>query len=133
MTITTPSNPFYDVAVPPAAVTISDWVDVDHPEDTYRSFSGQRRGFEHDECASRGQYIEAFGLQNPDGTLEELAVRAELDVWDVGGYHHIWDDALTPAEARKWAQRLVSDAHKILILADAFTQAADEVEGWAAR
>ena len=78
-------------------------------------------------------HVEAFGTQNTDGTVEELAIRAELDVWDIGDYHHDWDTALSPAEARNWGQRLIADAHKVLALADAFMQAANDVDGWAAQ
>jgi hypothetical protein len=130
---TTTTDPFPNTSPPAGAAEISEWTDLDHPEDTYRTFSGPRRGFEHDECAHRGNYVHAYGLQNPDGTLEELAVRAELDVWDIGHYAAYWDTALSPEAARNWAHRLVADARKILILADAFMDAAAEVDGWAAR
>ena len=53
---------------------VTEWTDVVTP-DTRRTFSGPRREV-------NDNYVEARGLQNPDGGLEELGVRAHLDVWE---------------------------------------------------
>ena len=44
-------------------------------------------------------------MQNPDGSLEELAVRADIDVWQHCFRLH-WDNGLTPLAARSLADEL---------------------------
>lgn len=113
-----------DPGVPRAVVKIGAWTDVDFPDDTYRTISGQRRGI-------RGNYVEAYAMQEPSGSLVELSVRAELDVWE-HTFQHRWDDELSAADAREWAARLAAAAAELSELASAFNDAADEIDGWVA-
>lgn len=120
--VTTTPQP--DVPVPASAVKVGDWTDVDTP-DVYRTLKGARRGV-------GGNFVEALAIQLPDGTLEGLEVRAQLDVWQ-HTFHQHWDHPLTPDEARRWASKLTHAAHELGQLASAFCKAADELDGWVQR
>jgi hypothetical protein len=95
--VTTATNQSPDIAPPTGAHDVSDWTDVGTP-DMYRTFTGPRREV-------RDNYVEAYGLQNADGSLEFLEVRASLDVWE-HNVHHYWDNALPPLDARPLADRI---------------------------
>ncbi len=80
----------------------------------------------------RAIYVEAYGLQNPDGSFDELAVRADIDVWQHSFRQH-WDNALSPLEARRLADELDAAVAEVSALASALRAAATEVDGWAAQ
>jgi hypothetical protein len=73
-------------------------------------------------------YAEVYGMQQPDGSLIELSIRAELDVWE-HNQHQRWDDPLSSADARRRASQLVNAAGEFVLLASAFLSAADELDG----
>ena len=52
-------------------------------------------------------------MQNPDGSLEELSVRADIDVWQ-HSFHHDWDHALTPLGAGRLADELCPNGHRLV-------------------
>ena len=122
--MTTTATQLPDVRPPAGAHEVAEWVDVDTP-DVHRTFSGPRR-------EAKGNYVEAYGLQNPDGSLEELAVRASIDVWQHSFRQH-WDNGLSPLGARRLADELDAAVGELSALASALRAAANEVDGWAAR
>ena len=113
-----------DIQPPAGAHEVTEWVDVGTP-DLHRTFSGPRR-------EAKGNYVEAYGLQNPDGSLDELAVRADIDVWQ-HRFHQHWDNGLSPLEARRLADELDAAVGELSALASALRASANEVDGWAAR
>src|ERR1700738_651514 len=119
--MTTTTKP--DTSAPVGAVELSDWCDLG-TLDAYRTFSGRKRGVGTNS-------VEATGMQNPDGTVEEVCVRAALDVWE-HTFHQHWDDGLSTTEARRWAA-LLAAASEMMALASAFLAAADEADGWSVR
>jgi hypothetical protein len=132
---TTKQNPAPSVAEPVGAQEVSEWIDLDHPYEAHRLFRGPRRGVDRyyvGDSPVGPNYVEAHGLQEFDGRLTDVCVRAQIDVWDLG-HHEYWDDMLTPDEARSKASELRSQATNLTQLAEAFEAAADEVDGWAAR
>lgn len=108
------------VAIPAHAADVSEWQDVD-TVDAYRTVSSLRRHVGED-------FVEAYCLQNPDGSLEEQAVRAQIDATPAFSQH--WDHPLSPIEARAFALRLGSAAADLIKLSQALLVAADEVEVW---
>lgn len=118
----TPSFP------PPAgAQEVSEWVDLEHGADGYRSIIGAHHIYDRD------TYVQTTVVQNVDGGLEEACVRAQTDPWlniDLPECHP--DNELPPAAARRIAESYRQSAQRILALAAAFEAAADLAEKWGA-
>ena len=113
---------------PPAgAVQVSEWVDLEHGADGYRSIIGAHHA--HD----RDTYVQATAVQNVSGCLEEACVRAQADTWlnvELPEMHP--DDELPPAAARRIAESYRRFGQRLLGLAAAFEAAADLAEQWGA-
>lgn len=56
-------------------------------------------------------------------------MRAQVDAWNLNRYND-WDTELTPSDARAKADSMRADAKTLLLLADAFSAAAADVERW---
>lgn len=111
--------------MPPVGAEVSEWTDAGTP-DAYRTVT-KRRYYQDDETG--GNYVDGYAIQNPDGTLEALAVHAELNVWQ-HHVHHDWDDELSPVEARLVASKLAGAAAELTQLSLMFQAAAEDVEKW---
>lgn len=123
--MTTTTNPFPDVEAPAGAVEVTEWCDLEHPGDTFRTFNGGKRG-------GGPNFVAAYGVQEPDGSISELCVRAEVRQFFIC-HHEYWDTILSAVEARAKADQLRQEASNLTRLAEAFELAADEVDGWAKR
>lgn len=119
-------------AIPAGAAEVTDWCDLDIPDDAFRSFTGPRRGVDRT-CIGNSpngpHYVEAAGSQDARGQLFDLAVHAQIDLWSMNRHEH-YDATLTPEQARKRGAELRADAATLIRLADAFEAAAGEVERW---
>jgi hypothetical protein len=99
MTTTAPTNPYPNVPLPTGAVQAEDWTDVGKPE-AFRLFTGPRHDVD-------GRFVETFGSQQVDGSIEEVWIRTNLYP----------DDEISADESRR--------------LASAFLAVADELDGMA--
>lgn len=118
--------------LPPGVVEATEWCDLNHPADAFRSFTGQRRGVPGKLVGNSPDgphYVESAGSQDACGSLFDLAVHAQIDIWNMNR-HEDYDTLLTAAEARSRAVELRADAAKLMCLAEAFEAAAAEVDQW---
>lgn len=127
-----PANHIPDIAAPAGAAEVTEWCDLDHPEDTYRCITGERRGVGRTYIGSSPvgpHFVEAHAIQESGGRVVEACVRAQVDAWNLNRYND-WDTELTPSDARAKADSMRADAKTLLLLADAFSAAAADVERW---
>lgn len=120
------------VRSPEGAETVYEWSDIGAPSGPWRQFSGPRRSVERYYIGSSPvgpHFVEAHGIQNADGSLDEVCIRAQVDVWDMDR-HDNWDTELTPDDARRKAREIRGHIATLTMLATAFEAAAAEVDQW---
>lgn len=121
MTTTTHAVPDHPI---PAGGHATEWVDLNHPGDGFRSVVSQGHVVDGE------HFVQAHVVQeSSDGSLVEPCIRAQVDLWDMNVYNH-WDNMLTPEQARQQAAELRASAEKLTRLAVGFEAAADAIDGW---
>lgn len=123
-------NQIPDVELPDGVADATEW--QIHPDDTYRCIMGERRevGLTYVDGSPVGpHYVEAHAVQEADGSVVEACVRAQVNAWNLNRYAD-WDTMLTPEKAREQADSCRADAQTLLILAEAYSKAAADVERW---